>query len=100
LFVVVQRERREDAKYWPGRRLLASLDAVAWPCIYSLLVLQTKAGAGLMRPVVAVAGLWALVRLCVALLANHRYRFTTWLWLRFLAVLLLVWAIVGASMQS
>ena len=37
MWLLVAREPRPDAPDWPGRRLLAAVDAVAWPLLWVLL---------------------------------------------------------------
>ncbi|MFG6432879.1 hypothetical protein [Roseateles sp. LYH14W] len=100
MFVVIARELRPDAAYWPCRRLLAAIDAVAWPFALLLLVLHVPAADGLVRPAVAVATLCAAFRLCSAVLVNHRYRFTTWRWARLVALLLVVWAVMKLALPT
>lgn len=100
MFVLVRREPKPDASYWPGRRLLAAVDAVAWPFGLAMLVALTPATEGLVRPALAVATLWALLRLCGAVLANERYRFTTWWFARLVALLLLVGAVMKLVMPA
>lgn len=91
---IAPREPRPDAPSWRGRRLLAALDALAWPAAGVLLLLRWPAASALVWPVTVVAGLWALVRLCEAVFVNHRYWFTTWRWIRFGALLALVWLVM------
>jgi hypothetical protein len=70
-----------DAVVWPGRRLLACVDAMAWPAAVTALVLASVHPTGIMGAfVLALAGLLAATRLHRALLHNQRYRFTTWVW--------------------
>ena len=38
---------RPDAPYWPGRRWLAALDAVAWPATWALVVAQAPFTMGI-----------------------------------------------------
>jgi hypothetical protein len=91
MWVMIAREPRPDAPYWPGRRVLAAVDAVLWPAMLVLLINQTPAPVGLVGPVAtSVAVLCGLGRLHRALWVNHRYRFTTWRWGRIAAALLLV----------
>lgn len=81
MWLLVAREPRPDAAQWPGRRLLAAIDAVAWPAACALVFGLAPFSSGLMGPfVVAAACLVALARLRRALWVNHRYRFTTWRW--------------------
>ena len=49
MIVLVQREPRPDASYWPGRRLLAAVDAVdavIWPVAIVVLARQVLSLAG------------------------------------------------------
>lgn len=100
MFVVITREPTLDMPYWPGRRLLAAVDAVAWPFGVALPVLPVEGGAGLVRPALIIATLCALFRFVGAVFANHRYRFTTWWCLRGAAVLVLVWAVMKLSLPT
>jgi hypothetical protein len=68
-----------DAHCWAGRRWLAALDAVTWPGVALCLLLQAPEPSGLIKPVLGAFALLAMVmRLGRDVLANHRYRFTTW----------------------
>ena len=81
MWLLVAREPRPDAPDWPGRRLLAAVDAVAWPLMWVLLIRHVPGPAGLVGPfVTALAVLLGLGRLHRALWVNHRYWFTTWRW--------------------
>jgi hypothetical protein len=100
MFVLIQQEPKPDAPYWPGRRLLAALDAVAWPVGLAVLLAMTPATEGHVRPVLATATLWAIFRLCVAVLANERYRFTTWWCARLVALLRAVWVVMRLAMPA
>lgn len=86
MWLLFARAPPPDAPYWPGRRWLAALDAVAWPGA-AWFALHGLAGAGglvvaVVRALLVVA---AARRLFTALLANHRYQFTTWRWGRVVA---------------
>jgi len=82
---------RPDAPYWPGRRWLAELDAVAWPAAWALVVAQAPMSMGIVGMlVIACAALFAASRLQQALLSNERYRFTTWRWGKVLVGLVLL----------
>lgn len=84
------REPPADAPYWPGRRWLACVDAVGWPCLWIMIIHEVSRPVGLLGPFVgAVALLFALGRVHRALWVNHRYRFTTWRWGRIAATLML-----------
>ena len=47
MWLLVAREPRPDAPDWPGRRLLAAIDAVAWPLMWVLLIRHVPGPAGL-----------------------------------------------------
>ena len=82
---------RPDAPYWPGRRWLAALDAVAWPAAWALVVAQAPMSMGIVGMlIIACAALFAASRLQQALLRNERYRFTTWRWGKVLVGLVLL----------
>ena len=75
---------------WRGRRLLAALDAVAWPALSVAVWLQSRLPGRLVGAVVAaVCVIAGGCRLRRAIWFNHRYRFTTWRWGRGLMALLL-----------
>lgn len=93
MWILVTRELQPDAPYWPGRRWLAVIDAVAWPLLWIVVLSKVPAPVGLVGPmVVGVALLCGLTRLRQALWENHRYRFTTSRWARFAAGILLLGA--------
>ena len=82
---------RPNAPYWPGRRWLAALDAVAWPVAWVLVIVRVPMPMGIVGMlVIARAGPVGLSRLQRALFRNKRYRFTTWRWGRVLTALMLV----------
>lgn len=100
MWLVVVREPRLDARYWPGRRLLAAVDAVVWPLMWVLLIQQVPGPAGLVGPfVTALAVLLSLGRMHRALCINHRYWFTTWRWGKVLASMALIGAVLKLSMS-
>jgi hypothetical protein len=83
MWLLVTRESRPDAPYWPGRRWLAAVDAVVWPAHWGAALGHLQRAGGSFVPVaVVVLKLNALVRLHRALLENHRYRFTACRWAR------------------
>lgn len=97
MWLLVAREPSPDAPYWPGRRLLAALDALLWPAVW-VCVLQGLPAPGLLgRFFTAFAVLCAIGRLRRALWLNHRYAFTTWRWARVLGVLWLMGTIIQCS---
>ena len=101
MWLLVAREPLPDAPYWPGRQVLAALDAVGWPILWVLFIRHAPQPVGLLGPVLAaVMLLWGLGRLHRALWANHRYRFTTWRWGRMAATLLFVSVVVKALLTA
>jgi hypothetical protein len=91
MWMLFARAPPPDAPYWPGRRWLAAVDAVAWPGVAWSVLSQVRGGGGLVLPfVTALLVVLAALRLFTALLANHRYHFTTWRWSRVLAWLVAV----------
>jgi hypothetical protein len=101
MWLLVAREPRPDAPDWPGRRLLAAVDAVAWPLMWMLLIQQVPGPAGLVGPfVTALAVLLGLGRLHRALCVNHRYWFTTWRWGKVLGAMLLIGAVLKIAMTA
>ena len=90
MWLVVAREPVPDAPYWPGRRWLAVVDAVAWPAAWVVLFAQLPAPPGVVGPIiVAIASISCVTRVSRAVWQNHRYRFTAWRWGRVIAALLL-----------
>ena len=101
MWLLIAREPAPDVPYWAGRRVLAAVDAVAWPLIWVLLFSHAPKPVGLVGPfVAAVALLCGLGRLHRALWVNHRYRFTTWRWGRVVAALLLIGAIMKLMLPT
>jgi hypothetical protein len=101
MWLLVAREPRSDAPDWPGRRLLAAIDAVIWPLMWVLLIRHVPGPVGLVGPfVTALAVLLGLGRLHRALWANHRYWFTTWRWGRVLGAMLLIGAVLKITMTA
>ena len=101
MWLLVAREPRPDAPNWPGRRLLAAVDAVARPLMWVLLIRQVPEPVGLVGPVVtALAVLLGLGRLHRALWVNNRYWFTTWRWGKVLGAMLLIGAVMKLSMPA
>jgi hypothetical protein len=96
MWIVLTRAPLPDAAYWPGRRLLAVADALAWPAAWIALAAYLPQPAGILAPaIMALAVIGGLVRARGAAWQNHRYRFTTWRWGRFLLAL----AVVGLVLQ-
>ena len=99
MWLLVAREPLPEAPYWPGRHLLATVDATVWPILWVLLITYAPAPVGLVGPFVsAVAILCALGRLHRALRVNHRYRFTTWRWGRIAAAFIVVGLVMKAML--
>jgi hypothetical protein len=91
MWLVFARAPLPDATYWPGRRLLAFADAVAWPASWIALAAQLPQPAGIAGPIVIVVALLSAIgRAHRAARQNHRYHFTTWRWARILGGLLLI----------
>jgi hypothetical protein len=100
MWLVVAREPKPDAPYWPGRRLLAAVDAAMWPLLWVLVLSHAPKPVGLIGPfVAAVALLCALGRLHRALWVNHRYWFTTWRLGRIAVALLLIGVVLKLTMS-
>lgn len=98
MWLVLARTPRPDARYWPGRRLLALVDAVAWPAGWIGLAAYLPQPVGIVGPmVVALAVLSSIGRVYRATWRNHRYHFTTWRWGRILLGLLLLGAVIKLS---
>jgi hypothetical protein len=101
MWLVLARAPLPDAPYWPGRRLLALFDAVAWPAAWIALVTQLPQPVGIVGPmVIALAVLSAVGRVHRAAWQNHRYHFTSWQWGRVVAGLLLVGAVLKLALQA
>jgi hypothetical protein len=101
MWLVVARTPLLDAPYWPGRRLLALFDAVAWPTAWIALATQLPQPVGIVGPmVIALAVLSVIGRVRRAAWQNHRYHFTTWQWGRVVAGLLLLGAVLKLALQA
>ena len=97
MWLVLTRAPLPDAPYWPGRRLLALADAVAWPAVWIALATQFPQPAGIVGPmVIALAVLSTIGRVLRAAWQNHRYHFTTWRWGRLVVGLLLIGFVLKA----
>ena len=100
MWLVFARAPLPDAPYWPGRRLLALVDAVAWPGAWIALVLHVPQPVGVVTPVAfALIVLIAFGRVYRAAWQNHRYHFTTWRWGRVVAALLLVGLTLSVALR-
>jgi hypothetical protein len=101
MWLLYARAPAPDAPYWPGRRWLAAVDAAAWPLAWVIVFSHAPKPVGLVGPfVMAVALLCALGRVYRALLANHRYRFTTLRWGRIAAALMLIGLVMKLTLPA
>lgn len=90
MLVIFARAPLPDVQVWPGRRLLALADAIAWPAAWAVWLLGLSVPLGLVgQCALAWCGVAAVRRALRAVLQNHRYHFTTWRWGRWLVVVLL-----------
>jgi hypothetical protein len=101
MWLVLSRVPQPEAPYWPGRRLLALADAVAWPAGWIALATQLPQPTGIVGPmVIALAMLSAVRRVYRAGWQNHRYRFATWRWGRVVAVLLFIGLVLKMTLPG
>ena len=81
MFILIPRQERPDAAYWPGRIGLAAADAVAWPALWFIAIASAPLDTGnfgnLAMALIVVLGVRRVHR---AVWRNERYRFTTWRW--------------------
>lgn len=83
------RHVRPDAAIWPGRRLVAVLDAVAWPALWLYAVWRVPFDTGAVgKACAAVLVLIAVRRLFRAWVRNERYWFSTLRWARLVLTLI------------
>ena len=81
MWILIARRQLSDATVWPGRRVLAAVDALAWPLAWVIVATHLPTPSGLVSPVViAICVVAAVRRVWRAVLRNERYRFTTWRW--------------------
>jgi hypothetical protein len=74
MWMIFARGPHLDSPYRPGRRLLAALDAVAWPAMWVMLVFISRVSTGILGWMGIAWGAWAgAKRLRRAVLENHRY---------------------------
>jgi hypothetical protein len=89
MWVIFARAPPPDAQVWPGRRVLALVDAVAWPAAWATFIISLPAPLGLAGQfALACCGVAALRRAIRAVAQNHRYHFTTWRWGRWVVLAL------------
>lgn len=81
MWLVMKSRSPYIATVWPGRRLVAVADALAWPLLLIFLVthVATPTG-GVGIAVVSGALLAAVFRMWHAAFRNQHYRFTTTRW--------------------
>ena len=97
MLILIPRAVRPSAAYWPGRRGLAAVDAIAWPLIWLAAITFAPFDAGIVGSfVTGISIVSALLRLHRAMWRNERYWFTTWLWGRPVVVL----AVVAVAMKT
>ena len=91
MWLLIPRRVRPVMTYWPGRRVLAAIDALFWPAVWLVLLMRVEVPMGVTRPVfMAVLAMSAVSRLWRATFDNSDYTFTTWRWGKVLGGLLLV----------
>jgi hypothetical protein len=91
MWCLLRRKIRPDASYWPGRRILAALDAVAWPCGWIVVAFSLRERTGLVGSVVVVFALLVSVRrIHRAIWNNGRYFFSTLRWGRAVVLVILI----------
>jgi hypothetical protein len=101
MWLLLARTPLPDVPYWPGRRVLAAVDAVLWPGFWIALAWQLPQPVGIVGPmVIALATLSALGRVHRALWINHRYHFTTWRCGRVVAGLLLIGLVLKLALLT
>jgi hypothetical protein len=84
MWLLFTRPHRPDFPVWPGRHVLALLDAVLWPALiggYAFGAAQIVPGI-VTQVVFSACVVAALVRAERAVFENQHYRFTTWRWAR------------------
>jgi len=97
MLIFIPRAVRADAAFWPGRRALAALDAMAWPLLWVVGVAYVPVDTGVVgRLGMALALVCAVRRVHRALWRNERYWFTTWLWGRIVVALALAAMVMKA----
>jgi len=79
MWMIVMRAPRTAHAYWPGRRLLGAVDAVAWPALICAAALQlpTLVSTIVGQLLVAFLVLTAVHRVALAVWRNERFSFTT-----------------------
>lgn len=96
MLVAYQRSPIPNAVVWPGRRVLAVMDAIVWPALWVAGTIAAPFQTGTTGALLmAFALLFAISRLRRAIFENASYHFTTWRWGRPVVVLVAV----GASLK-
>ena len=65
MWLVLTRAPLPDAPYWPGRRLLALVDAVGWPVAWIAVAMQLPQPAGIGSLVISVPNVPALAGITI-----------------------------------
>lgn len=101
MWILLRRPPLPDAPYWPGRRAVSLLDAVAWPAAWATLATQLQQSVGIVGPmIIALAALLGVRRAHRAVLHNHSYHFTTLRCGRAIATLLLLGTVIWMTTAS
>lgn len=78
MWVIFARAPVPEQPVWPGRRLLAVIDAAAWPAVLAIGIVHMPWHSGLAGHFfISLCVTTAMRRVWRACLANHRYRFAT-----------------------
>lgn len=86
MFIFVFPRRSRVYGEWQGRRIIAALDAVAWPAAWAWVVTQKIPSGGLTtRWLLALLVCIAVRRLYRAVFENETYGISTWRWAKVLA---------------
>lgn len=98
MWLLIARAPLPDAPQWPGRRILALLDAVFWPLFVAFNVSSLSNVLGLVGQVTLAACVFVGARCAArAIWRNERYRFTTVRAAKLLAVLLAIGAVLKVA---
>ena len=81
MWIFMTPRARPDASPWPGRRLFALLDAVAWPALWLALIATAPFSRGVIGwTAMGLLGVVAACRIHRAIHRNERYWFTSARW--------------------
>jgi hypothetical protein len=98
IVILHRRQPHADMQYWPGRRMFAALDAIGWPAAVAFGMTLIPASLGVVGTVAfAFCALGGAMRFSRAVLANHRYRFTSLCVARVALALLVVGAVASVA---